>query len=173
MPQFSLRPQRGSRNREVENPGTYYSAAVLQHLIGAKLETIMGNENITHHSFSTADGPSSRSGDFVINDVAIHATISPSESLIEKCEMNLRSSLRPIIVTTKHGLPLGEGLASNKGLADRIEVFEIEQFMALNIHEFSRFVAAQLKPTVTDLIQKYNEIIDAVETDPSIKIAIE
>jgi hypothetical protein len=67
---------------------------------------------------------------------------------------------------------VAEGLAANVGLGDRIDIFEIEQFVALNLYELGKFGAAGRKTAVTDLVDRYNEIVDEFETDPSLKIEL-
>lgn len=158
--------------RQKTTPGVYYAGAVLQHMVGAKLDCALGKGKFTHNSFSTADAPGSRKGDFFIGDVAIHVTTSPSEALLSKCVANLDDGHRPIIITTKRGLPLAEGLAQNKSIADRLDVFEAEQFVALNLYELGKFVGEGRRTAVTDLVTRYNEIIDEIETDPSLKIEL-
>ena len=63
-----------------------------------------------------------------------------------------------------------EGLATDKGLGDRIDIFEIEQFIALNLYELGRFHAEGRRESVEDLVCQYNWIIKNVETDPSLMI---
>lgn len=152
--------------------GMYYAGAVLQHLVGAKLDCALGKGHLQHNSFSTADTPSEREGDFFLGDVAIHVTTSPGEAVIERCRENLNDGHRPILVTVQRGLGVAEGLATNVGLADRIDIFEIEQFVALNLYELARFAAEGRKTAVTDLVSRYNEIIEEFETDPSLKIEL-
>ena len=65
---------------------------------------------------------------------------------------------------------MAEGLASNQSLADRIDIFEIEQFVALNLYELGKFAATGRKTAVTDLVVRYNQIVDEIETDPSLRI---
>jgi len=156
--------------RQKTSPGVYYAGAVLQHLVGAKLECALGHGAVEHNSFSTADAPSDRVGDFLIDDVGVHVTTSPGEAVIEKCRDNLNDGLRPMLVTLQRGLTVGEGLAGNVGLADRIDIFEIEQFVALNLYELGKFGADGRKTAVTDLVERYNEIVEEFETDPSLKI---
>jgi uncharacterized protein DUF4928 len=67
---------------------------------------------------------------------------------------------------------VAEGLAANVGLADRIDVFEIEQFVALNLYELGQFGLDGRRTAVTDLVERYNEIVENVETDPSLKIEL-
>lgn len=156
--------------RQKTSPGVYYAGAVLQHLVGAKLDCALGKGKFEHNSFSTADAPGGRAGDFFIGDVVLHVTTSPGEAVIEKCRDNLNDGYRPMLVTLQHGLTVGEGLAANVGLGDRIDIFEIEQFVALNLYELGKFGADGRKTAVTDLVDRYNEIVEEFETDPSLKI---
>jgi len=156
--------------RQRNAPGMQYAGAVLQHLVGAKLDCALGNGNFEHNSFSTSDAQSGRAGDFFIGDVAIHVTTTPSEALIGRCRDNIDDGFRPIIVTTARGLSAAEVLAENAGLGERIDVFEVEQFVALNLYELGKFAAEGRRVAVGDLVTRYNEIIDEVETDPSLKI---
>jgi hypothetical protein len=159
-------------DRQKSAPGVYYSGAVLQHLVGAKLDCALGHGKFQHHSFSTADAADNRAGDFFIGDVAIHVTTSPGEAVIERCRQNLDNGLKPMMVTMQRGMAVAEGLADNKGLSDRIDIFEIEQFVALNIYELGGFESEGRRLKVAELVGRYNEIIDDVETDPSLKIEV-
>ena len=161
-----------AEERQKTTPGVYYAGGVMQHLVGAKLDCVLGVGKLTHNSFSTADAPSNRAGDFLVGDVAIHVTISPSEALIQKCRDNLDDGLRPLIVTGHKGFAVAEGLAENSNLADRIDVFEIEQFMAANLYELGAFAAAGRRTAVNDLVERYNQVVEEVETDPSLKIEL-
>ncbi len=158
--------------RQRESGGTNYAGAVLQHLVGAKLDCALGVGKFTHNSFSTADAPSGRSGDFVIGDVAIHVTTSPGEALIERCQGNLDSGNLPMLVTVDRGMPVAVGLATNKGVEERIDIFEIEQFVALNLYELGQFKGVGRKTALNNLVSRYNEIVEEFETDPSLKIEI-
>ena len=77
-----------------------------------------------------------------------------------------------MLVTIQRGLSVAEGLADNVGLADRIDVFEIEQFVALNVYEIGKFAADGRKTAVDDIVKRYNEIVEEFETDPSLKIEL-
>ena len=159
-------------NRQKDAPGTSYAGAVLQHLVGAKLDCALGKGKFEHNSFSTADAPGGRAGDFLIGDSAIHVTTSPGEAVIERCRENLNDGYKPILVTIETRVATAEGLADNKGLANRIDIFEIEQFVALNLYELGEFAAEGRRMAVDDLVTRYNEIVEYVETDPSLKIEI-
>lgn len=77
-----------------------------------------------------------------------------------------------MIVTLQKGMAVAEALAENKGIGDRVDVFEIEQFIALNLYELGTFGAEGRQVAVGDLVNRYNAIVDQVETDPAIKIEL-
>jgi hypothetical protein len=104
--------------------------------------------------------------------VAVHVTTSPSEALIDKCLENLNDGYRPMLVTLRRGVTVAEGLASNVGLGDRIDIFEIEQFVALNLYELGTFGADGRRTAMTEMVARYNEIVEEFETDPSLKIEL-
>ncbi len=141
---------------------------MLQHLVGAKLDLLLGEGRVEHHSASAADSVTDRSSDFVIEDVAIHVTTAPGEALIRKCKNNLEQGLRPLIITLNE--ETARGLADNEGVADRIDVFNAEQFLASNLYELGRFAEEGRVTTARDLVARYNAIVSKHETDPSLRI---
>lgn len=158
--------------RQRECPGTMVAGAVLQHLVGAKLELSLPRTKIDHEGFSVADAPGGRKGDFLIGDTAIHVTTAPTEALIRKCCDNLEENLRPLIVTTQSGAEGARALAKNAGVEDRIDILEVEQFVATNVYEWSRFENAKRPVSIRELVKTYNSIIEKSETDPSLKISV-
>ena len=162
-----------AKKRQEENPGTTYAGTVLQHLVGAKLDLILPEEKrVIHHGANVADSPTSRAGDFVLDDVAIHVTTAPTEALIRKCKTNIEAGLRPIIVTIAESRAGVESIAKGFYIEGRIDVIEAEQFIATNILEWSRFEEKAQRLEVVKLIKKYNELVKEVETDPSLRIDI-
>ncbi len=159
--------------RQKDNPGTTYAGTVLQHLVGAKLDLILPEEKrVAHHGANVADCPTARAGDFVLDDVAIHVTTAPSESLIRKCKVNIETGLRPIIVTIAEGRAGIESIAKAFEIEGRIDVIEAEQFIATNILEWSQFTEKSQRDEILRLISRYNEIIQGIETDPSLMIQL-
>lgn len=59
-------------------------------------------------------------------------------------------------------------MADHKGWGDRIDIFEIEQFVALNIYEPGGFAADGRRDAADDPVNACNEVTEAVETDPSL-----
>jgi hypothetical protein len=157
-----------AQKRQAENPGTTFAGTVLQHLVGAKLDLLMGEGRIEHHSASTADEVSGQDADFLLEDVAIHVTTAPGEALIRKCRENLDKGLRPLIITVKE--MVARELAEQQGIAERVDVFEAEQFIAGNLYELGKFAKSGRETTAKDLVARYNQIVAACETDPSLRI---
>jgi len=156
--------------RQRKSPGKTYIGAVLQHLVGAKLELAMPKVQITHNGFSVADAVSNRSGDFVIDDAIIHCTTAPTEALVKKCKANLQSGKRPIILTLTKMIGAAEEMAKEIGIEGRVEIMDALQFLAANLYEMSLFKASQRKITMERLAKKYNEIVAEHESDASLRI---
>jgi hypothetical protein len=152
--------------------GTNYVGAMLQHLVGAKLDVVLGVGKIQHHGFSVADHSTARQSDFQIEAVAIHVTTHPSEALVRKCAENLRTSLKPLIITLGDGVEGAAFLLKNANFADRVDVLDVGQFLTANVYERSLFKAAACKVTFSKLLDRYNEIVGVCETDPALLIAL-
>ena len=159
--------------RQKKSPGKTYVGAVLQHLVGAKLELALPELEIIHNGASVADTVSSRSGDFVIDNAIIHCTTAPAEALLRKCHANLQAGLHPIVLTTSNKISVAEALAENIGIEGRVEIMDALQFLAANLYEMSLFKASDRKVTVFRLVEKYNEIVAEHEADPSLRIAFD
>jgi len=158
--------------RQRQATGTMYAGAMMQHLVGAKLK-IVSSTAVVSHGHAVADGPTNRSADFALGDTAIHVTTAPAAALLDKCGKNLSVGLRPIIVTTEDGAGGARALARQLGIEDRIDVIEIEQFLAANVYERSGFEREARKEFVCTLIDGYNDIVADAETDPSLRIELE
>lgn len=162
-----------ARKRQAQNPGTQYLGMVLQHLVAAKLSIILPAGTFEVHGASVADAPTERSGDFVINNTIIHCTTAPGAPLIEKCRLNLRGGSHPVIITVFDRVRTALDLAADAGLDGRVEVWDIQQFLSANIYEHSLFDESNRNSTIADIVDKYNEIVLAAETDPSLRIEFE
>jgi hypothetical protein len=152
--------------------GTNCVGAMLQHLVGAKLDLVLGAGKLKHHGFSVADHSTDRKGDFHVEAVAIHVTTNPSEALVRKCGDNLRTGLKPLIVTIGDGVDGAEFLLKNAELVQRVDVLDAGQFLTANVYERSFFKAAECKVTLGKLLARYNEIVASCETDPTLQIKL-
>ena len=162
-----------ARKRQKQNPGMQYLGIMLQHLVGAKLSLILPPDTLVIHGASVADSPTERSGDFIINRMALHCTTAPGEPLIQKCRGNLRANIQPVIITVFDRVKTAFDLAADAELNGRIEVWDIQQFLSTNISEHSLFDGAARNAKLADIIERYNAIIEEKETDPSLKIEFE
>ena len=162
-----------AKKRQRLNPGTQYLGTVLQHLVAAKLSLIMPSGSFEIHGASVADAPTERSGDFVIKNTIIHCTTMPGALLIEKCKANLRSGSYPVIITIFDRVHTALNLAEDAGLAGRVEVWDIQQFLSANVYEHSLFDDGKRNSTLAEIIEKYNAIVLENETDPSLRIEFE
>lgn len=161
-----------AKRRQSENRGSTVLGAVMQHLVGAKLEMLYPEQTIQQSGYSVADSPTGRSGDFQIGDCVIHVTTAPGKLLLNKCLDNLERGLRPLVISTHAGAALAETLAEEEGFGRRIEVLDIMQFLVANMLEWTGFDGQQRRGTFEELVTRYNAIIDQCETDPSLKIEV-
>ena len=76
------------------------------------------------------------------------------------------------MVTLSGAVGAVDVLAGPLGIAGRIEVFDVEQFLAGNVYELGLFAAEGRRVTVDRLIKRYNRIVLHCETDPSLRIEI-
>lgn len=159
-----------AQERQRQTSGSTLVGTVLEHLVGAKLALALGDDKVQHKPVSTADTSSGAAGDFEVEESVIHVTTSPSEPLIRKCEANAASGRRPIIICPTDFRIGTLKLAKALGVENRIEIFEAQEFISMNINEKAGFSSARLHETTMRLIDKYNAIIDETENDPSLRI---
>jgi len=164
----SLFEQMSQLQDELTKP--HLLGAMLQHLVGAKLDIVLGVGVAEHHGHSVADQPTDRQADFEVNGVAIHVTTHPSEALMRKAAKNLQSGLKPLIVTLADGVEGAAYLLKNTEWKDRIDVIDAGQFLTANVYERSLFQVGECKATLASILSRYNEIIETCETDPVLKI---
>jgi Domain of unknown function (DUF4928) len=161
-----------ARHRQLESAGQRFEGAMLQHLVGAKLDIVLGEGVVTHHPVAEADAAEARAGDFTPGDTVIHVTTHPSEALMARCRENLDTGLRPMLITLAGRAAAADGLADVAGIADRLEIVEIEQFLATNVHEWAAFKRQNHRLKVEALFARYNALVDLHEHDPSLRIEI-
>ena len=162
-----------ARIRQNQNPGTQYLGTMLQHLIAAKLLVVMPKGSVEIRGAYVADSAADKGGDYVIGKTIIHCTTSPGEPLILKCAANIQAGCQPIIITIFERVRTAFDLIADYGISGRVEVWDAQQFLSTNINERSLFDGTTRNVKLADIIEKYNKIIEEVETDPSLHIEFE
>lgn len=155
--------------RQKQTPGTMIVGIVMQHLVGAKLEGAFPGEMV-HHCASTKDEGQARPGDFDLGDLVFHVSTAPGEALIRKCQHNLAAGQRPVLLTGSARVALAQGLAENAGVAERLDIFDVEQWLAGDLL-WGRDGLARAG-ALEALLERYNSIVESVETDPSLRIEL-
>lgn len=158
--------------RQKAMPGTMFLGTVMQHLVGAKLDLVLGDGIVQHNNSNANDEKAGRTGDFDLGDTSIHVSTAPSEALVRKCGENIAAGRRPIIVTTQTNVTVAEALAVQAGIGDSVDVLDFEQFLASNLYEHGRFTAQQRRTKIDELVARYNKIVATHETDPSLNIEV-
>jgi hypothetical protein len=148
------------------------SGPVAQHLVGAKLAVRYPHLAIENHSFTTADEPTKRGGDFLIGDTVFHVTVAPMPAVFDKCADNVRRGYRAILLAPDAQVQAARAMAENAGLSDKVGVLALESFVGQNVEELGEFDKAKLAKEIRTLLEKYNERVAAVETDRSLLIDI-
>ncbi|WP_428117536.1 DUF4928 family protein [Candidatus Poriferisodalis sp.] len=157
---------------EAGNRGGNATGAVAQHLVGAALCLRHPATEIENHSYTTADEQTGRSGDFVVNEAALHVTTAPGEALMRKCARNLAHDVFPIVLTLREKTAAAEGLAGNFQIADLLIVKGIVEFVADGVDEAAEYRPGQVASRLRDLLELYNSRVASVEPDPSLKVEI-
>lgn len=144
---------------------------VAQHLVGAKLALRFPKLTIANESYSTADAPTGRPGDFLVSDTAFHITNAPQPRLYEKCLDNLKSGLRVFLLVPDR-IVVGARQNAETAITGRITVESIESFVSQNIEELALFESDELKHGFRRLLETYNARVDAAEADKSLMVDV-
>lgn len=146
------------------------TGAVLQHLIGAKLQLRFPNIKIGSDKANAADLQTDREGDFQVGTTAFHVTTAPMEKLISRCVENKRAGYRPVILTLESKVLAARQMADNVGMSEQISVQAAEIFIGNNIEEISIYDGDKIREGLARLIRTYNNRIDMIEIDKSLMI---
>jgi hypothetical protein len=146
---------------------------VEQHLVGAKLANAHPDINIPNNSSHAGDLQTRRPGDFIVGSTAYHVTAAPGSAVVEKCASNLKAGLHPVLLVPREQGDKARHIAEDQGIADRITIWAIEEFVALNIIELSNGEQEEYVTVLKSIIATYNCRLEAVETDLSLKIEVD
>jgi len=143
---------------------------VEQHLIGAKLVRQYPKEKIPNYPGHAGDTQTGRPGDFCLGSSCYHVTAAPGRGVLSKCGENLQVGLHPILLVPRDEFGKASHLAEDEGIRDRITLVAIEDFIATNIIEMSAGQQKAFLQHLKALIETYNQRLEQVETDMSLKI---
>jgi hypothetical protein len=143
--------------------GEWQGLHLMRHLVAAVL-SLKGR--FDHDAVvSMTSGSPVRNG-----NVVIRVTHCPEWPLMHECFAESDQGLRPLIISTCAGTAQAEALAQEVGMGRKVEVLDITQFLVANMLEWTGFNGSQRRNTFEELITRYNAIVEACETDPSLKI---
>ncbi|HBS29777.1 MAG TPA: hypothetical protein DEB06_10095 [Phycisphaerales bacterium] len=145
---------------------------VEQHLVGAKLEERHPGRDIQLLPGHAGDQQTGRSGDYMIGKAVYHITASPSGAVLRKCAENHERGLRPVLVVPRPRLPAIRAVAEDMGLAQFVSMQAIEDFIECNVLEISGDRDIEPHEVFRAIIERYNLRIEAVESDPSLRIEV-
>ncbi|WP_079141834.1 DUF4928 family protein [Streptomyces sp. LUP30] len=149
------------------------AGAIAQHLVGAKLKIRFPDEDVNVESYTTADVQTGRAGDYQIGDTAIHVTMSPGEKVfLDRCVDNLNHGYRPRVLVPEARVAAAAQLAENYGLAERVAIQSIEDFVGTNIEEIGGFSKSGVRDRLRELLTEYNSRIEQAEADKSLMILL-
>lgn len=144
---------------------------VAQHLVGAKLEIRFPGLIIQNESFSTADTPTGRNGDFLVGDTVFHVTVAPMPAVYQKCFENVQDGYRVYLLVSDHRL-----IAARQNSLDtcggRITVESIESFVSQNVEELGSFAKQTSQQEFAHLLHTYNRRVNEVEIDKSLLVEL-
>lgn len=153
------------------NPG-----AVLQHLVGAKLELRFAGRPVAieHHSSATADAQTGRLGDFEIGSTVFHVTKRANDDHYRKAMQNADNGRKVYLLAPDSVLQAVKAYAEQfeTGFSKKVDIFSIEQFVAQNLDELAVFDRSEALRQLHRLLEKYNELIESYEHDRSLKVII-
>ena len=144
---------------------------VAQDLVGAKLALRFPNLTVENQSYSTADAPLNRHGDFYLGTTVFHVTVAPMSPVFEKCCRNVEEGLGVYLLVPDRVLA-GARQNAEAAAAGRIIVDSIESFVGNNVGELAEFSKMKLRDGFRRLLEEYNRRVDIVEADKSLMIEI-
>jgi hypothetical protein len=146
---------------------------VEQHLIGAKLQKRHTELELPNFPGHAADVQTGRSGDFMIGQIVYHVTAAPTPNVIQKCRENIQAGLHPILLVPGDLASKAKDFAEFASLKEALTVIAIEDFVALNIIEIAIDQQVRFIEVLKEIIDIYNERLEEVETDMSLKIDVQ
>ncbi len=150
--------------RQSDNPSSMAADILVHYLVAAQLSITCPDKKIKQNKFLSTTEFRNRTEDFIIGDTVIHIAIFPTESLLYKCCINLAQKLKVLIITSASTIDIILKPAKDFGIADRIDIFEIEQYIATGILKHCTFTRSKHSTEIHHFLQTYNQIIEQTGT---------
>ena len=145
--------------------------AVAQHLVGAKLQLRFPEFKISNEHVSASDEMTHRKGDFMVQTTVFHVTVAPGEKVLEKCRMNVLEGYRVYLIVPFERLGIIQSQVQDI-FDGKVQLVSIENFVSQNIDEIGGFGDKGITQGLIDLLNLYNERVNAVELDKSLMIEL-
>lgn len=108
---------------------------------------------------------------FVIDKTLIFVTVDPGLLFIREYKAMIAHGYRIVIITPSEKVFTVQAYCEEEKVNERIDIFSVEEFLVINLYRLSGFSSQRRAVTIEQLITRYNTIIEACETDQSLKIA--
>ncbi len=102
-----------------------------------------------------------------------HVTATPGPGVIQKCHENISSDLHPVLLVPSEQVLKAVSFAEYEGIKKYLSVIAIEDFVAINIIEMATGNQAEFIQILQEIVDLYNERLEEVETDMSLKIDVQ
>ena len=81
--------------------------------------------------------------------------------------------MHPVLLVPRDQTDKARHIAEDQGIANRVTIIAIEDFIALNIIEMSTGQQQEFVNTLKKIVEIYNRRLQEVETDMSLKIELQ
>ena len=143
-----------------------------QHLVGAKLERLYKDITIPNHPAHAADVQTGRPGDFAVEQSVFHVTAMPSWDVVQKCAVNIREGLHPILLIPNDQKERARVLAQEERIDTQVTIYSLEDYVSMNIVELAHEEHKDFFGVLKEIIQVYNRRLEEAETDLSLQIEV-
>lgn len=108
-----------------------------------------------------------------LQPVSYHVTATSGKEAILRCKENIESGVHPVLLVPREHLAIAVLRASDEGIANRISILAIEDFITQNVIELSTERGEDFFKTLQAIVTAYNKRLEEVETDMSLRIELQ
>jgi hypothetical protein len=147
--------------------GRQMGQLVAYHLVGAKLDLRFAGTGMTwsgrrdRRSIWREESPL----EYPLGDTLLVVVDFPSESHIHRLTDDLRAGWQVVVIVPDANLLATRQYLASSALAQRIEIYSLEQFLGQNIAEMGAFDRRATESRLRELLTTYNQRISASAED--------